>query len=445
MPRRFGFGLGFSLSRLTGAIREPSGFVAKYLSYIVSSMSLVTGDNVEQWDDQSENNNDLTQATSANQPVLVEQDVVKQSTLANMPTLVDTGGGVLAMDFADPSTTKYLQNTGGFSGKSYLIKVNIPSGETTGSEIISHSSTGAHVRIQPTSSMRIDDDIGTRITNGTSTTINFDVDQTIIFTIIDGVSQNISVEGSAYEVLTTSPSSTFTFDLIGTIDNANRVKGYIKDFKVYNTPIADPTNITETPDFELLPQTQYLLNDTGVEASAGDLISTWYTPNYSIYNNVVRFDATNDNMTPLPTTTGNFAMQFKKKANTLATTKVLFSSSTTSAEVRLNTSNQFEVVSDGGTVFTFTTTLVTSQQEINIVQRNGNDLEVYDSIGTKQVLDVTGEAFTFDRVSDTANASDSDWQEIRIYDKALSQSSIDYFYYLRDANNEILLPPLLPS
>ena len=163
------------------------------------------------------------------------------------------------------------------------------------------------------------------------------------------------------------------------------------------------------------------------------------------FNNVVRSDAVDDNMTPLPTTTGDFAIQFKKKANTLATTKVLFSSSTTSAEVRLNTSNQFEVVSDVGTVFTFTTTLVASQQEVNIIQRSGNNLEVYNSIGVKQVIDVTGEAFTFDRISDTTNASDSDWQEIRIYDEILDQASIDYFYYLRNANNEILSPPLLPS
>lgn len=53
MPRRFGFGLGFNLSRLTGLLREPSGFVAKYQSYDVNDFTLVTGSNVSQWDDRT--------------------------------------------------------------------------------------------------------------------------------------------------------------------------------------------------------------------------------------------------------------------------------------------------------------------------------------------------------------------------------------------------------
>jgi hypothetical protein len=238
MPRRFGFGLGFSLSRLTGAIREPSGFVAKLTSYIVGNFTL-DGSNVTQWDDESDNNNNITQATSANQ-----------------------------------------------------------------------------------------------------------------FTLIQ---------------------------------DAN------------------------------------------------------------IYNNVVRSDATDDNMTPLPTTSGDFAMQFKKKANTLATTKVLFSSSTTSAEVRLNTSNQFEVVADGGTVYTFPITFADVNQEVNIVRREGDYIYVHGSDSYAELAYVAGETFTFDRVSDTANASDSDWQEIRIYDNGLTADEVNYFYYLRNENNEILTPPLLPD
>ena len=163
------------------------------------------------------------------------------------------------------------------------------------------------------------------------------------------------------------------------------------------------------------------------------------------FNNVVRSDAVDDNMTPLPTTTGDFAMQFKKKANTLATTKVLFSSSTTSAEVRLNTSNQFEVVSDAGTVFTFPITFATTQQEVNIVRREGDYIYVHGSNSYAELAYVAGEAFTFDRISDTANASDSDWQEIRIYDNGLTADEVNYFYYLRNTNNEILTPPLLPD
>ncbi len=71
MPRRFGFGLGFNLNRLTG-LPEPSGFVAKYLSYYIDDFTLVTGSNVSQWDDISANANHLTQGTSTNQPVLTQ-------------------------------------------------------------------------------------------------------------------------------------------------------------------------------------------------------------------------------------------------------------------------------------------------------------------------------------------------------------------------------------
>ena len=71
MPRRFGFGLGFNISRLSG-LPEPSGFVAKYQSYDVDDFTLVTGSNVSQWDDRSANANHLTQGTSSNQPVLTQ-------------------------------------------------------------------------------------------------------------------------------------------------------------------------------------------------------------------------------------------------------------------------------------------------------------------------------------------------------------------------------------
>jgi len=71
MPRRFGFGLGFNISRLSG-LPEPSGFVAKYQAYDVDDFTLVTGSNVSQWDDRSANANHLTQGTALNQPILTQ-------------------------------------------------------------------------------------------------------------------------------------------------------------------------------------------------------------------------------------------------------------------------------------------------------------------------------------------------------------------------------------
>lgn len=460
MPRRFGFGLGFSLSRLSGIPREPSGFVAKYTAYLVSNFTLVTGSNVSQWDDESVNANNLTQATSANQPTFNDDGVsVTQSTLANQPTLIDTGGGVLAVQY-DTVGDKVLNGNSDF-GLSGSKTMYVEWKASVRKDSTGESSFGTYCAISD-NTLTGTRDILTILRQGTSTVLNFivadstEVDRTLSGAIPDdsehtwgfkadfntGVLE-LWLDGALVDSNTLNTSDTIisrpnSILRLGSNINSLRANQEVYSLKVYKS-VSDPTNITETPDFELLPDVQY------IPSGVGQPVPTWYATQHNQYANTVNFDATDDNMTPLPTTTGDFAMQFKKKANTLATTKVLFSSSTTSAEVRLNTSNQFEVVSDVGTVFTFTTTLVASQQEVNIIQRSGNNLEVYNSIGVKQVIDVTGEAFTFDRISDTTNASDSDWQEIRIYDEILDQDSIDYFYYLRNANNEILLPPLLPS
>ena len=89
MPR-LGLGLGLNLPRpifLGGGIpSEPTGFVAKYTAYLVDNFTLVTGDSVNVWQDESVNSNDLTQGTSANQPKLVEDNTVTQFTASNQPT-----------------------------------------------------------------------------------------------------------------------------------------------------------------------------------------------------------------------------------------------------------------------------------------------------------------------------------------------------------------------
>ena len=75
MPRRFGFGLGFNLSRSGGGgiPPEPSGFIAKYISSLVSSFTLDGSNNVSQWDDQTTPQFNLTQANSSLRPVLFEE------------------------------------------------------------------------------------------------------------------------------------------------------------------------------------------------------------------------------------------------------------------------------------------------------------------------------------------------------------------------------------
>ena len=72
--------------------QEPTGFVAKYTAYLVDNFTLVTGDSVNVWADESVNSNDLTQATSSNQPKLVEDYTATQFTASSQPTLVDDAG-----------------------------------------------------------------------------------------------------------------------------------------------------------------------------------------------------------------------------------------------------------------------------------------------------------------------------------------------------------------
>ena len=95
MPR-FGFGFGWrppGIAFLGGS--EPSvpvGALATYTAYSPSNFTLVTGDSVNVWQDETTNGNDLTQSTSGNQPTLVEDNTVTQFTASNQPTYNQVGG-----------------------------------------------------------------------------------------------------------------------------------------------------------------------------------------------------------------------------------------------------------------------------------------------------------------------------------------------------------------
>ena len=431
MPR-LGLGLGLNLPKpvYLGGISAPSGFVGQYLSYYFADFNLVTGDNVETWSDRSTNNNDLTQTTSANQPLLIKTNVVKQSTLASQPTLVDTGGGVLAVDFA---VNDYMLGLPVQSNDfTYVIKTET----NTDSELLNlNGVSGGLDRLSVVNTQMY-------VKSSTSGTF-FDFPSSILGNKV----YVIKKEGSLLRAYVDGVESTTGAVNIGTetftvesLSSINYPAGSLSYIKIYSKAVADVTNIVETPDFELLPQTQYLRNSAGLEASAGDSISVWQSTAFSQFDNVVRADATNDLMVGLPT---HNALVFRKAVNTLGTQKVLFSSSTTSAQIRTNASNQIEVVSDLGTVFTFATSTVLTTQQTTILQVNGTNLELYESPTLLEAKDFTGETLTIDRA--LGPASDADWQEIWPYPNALDETSRNYFYYLRNDQNEILLPPLLPS
>ena len=108
--------------------QEPTGFVAKYTAYLVDNFTLVTGDSVNVWADESVNNNDLTQATSANQPKLVEDFTVTQFTAINQPTLVDDAG-TWKLDF---DTNDYMEGLKPQSGDFTYVFTGLVTGDRTG-------------------------------------------------------------------------------------------------------------------------------------------------------------------------------------------------------------------------------------------------------------------------------------------------------------------------
>lgn len=76
MPR-LGLGLGLNIPRPIflgggGGIAQPTGFVAKYTAYNVLNFTLENTNEVSVWKDESTNGNDLTQATSGNRPILIQ-------------------------------------------------------------------------------------------------------------------------------------------------------------------------------------------------------------------------------------------------------------------------------------------------------------------------------------------------------------------------------------
>ena len=439
MPR-LGLGLGLNLPKpvyLGGDNTPvvPSGFVGQYLSYYFADFNLVTGDNVETWGDRSTNNNDLTQTTSANQPLLIEIDVVKQSTLANQPTLTDIGGGILAMRF-DANDYSTGLPVAGVSDFTLEFTIN-PSSLVTSSFITSSTTLARLFTQSGIGNFKLNDDTGSNLTFGGASTFLLNTDNKVV---VRRIGNNITAWVNDVEKNTVDVTGlSFSFDRLGRT-SAGLIGDFRYSVRYWAQSVADPTNIVETPDFELLPQTQYLRNSAGLEASAGDDISAWQSTTHNQFDNVVRADATNDLMVGLP---AHNALVFRKAVNTLGTQKVLFSSSTTSAQIRTNASNQIEVVSDLGTVFTFATSTVLTTQQTTILQLNGTNLELYESPTLLEAKDFTGETLTIDRA--LGSASDADWKEIWTYPNALNENSRNYFYYLRNDQNEILLPPLLPS
>ena len=432
---RLGLGLGLNIYKLWqgGGVSPPlmPSLDAWHTSYDADNFLYGVGDKAQTWKDlETDTLYNLTQNTDANQMVLVEEGVLGQDTVSSQPTLIDVGGD-LAVTMLGTTTS-----LGGFNTGTGDFTLAFDMRRLDGLAILFNGNDMRALLFAQSISLRKLNNVG--IGDLSFTTADLDT-RGILFI------RRTSLVWEAYkdgEWSTSYDETGSGLDLyinsLGTpgIFNANQ---NIFGFDIFDRALTQ----TEIDDYETSkPSDATEYNPSSITSGLNNNVSRWQSLQYNGFNNVLRSDATNDFMNGLPTQAGDFSLPFRKQSNTLATLKTLFSSSTTSAEIRINASNQYEVVSDAGTVFTYTTIETVNEQETRVLILDGTDLKLYKGSTTFETKDFTGEAFTLDRLSKSLNSSDSDWKELGIKGSVFTQTEIDWFYYLRDENNNILMPPI---
>lgn len=442
--RSFGrpFGVPF-LDISGGGGLQPSGALLLIEAYDSANFSLVTGDSISQADDLSGQANHLTQPTSGNQLKLVEANTLTQFIGANQPTYTQVSGeDVMAFGGNDVLDGEIIQDSGQHS-----IEFVTTVGDATRTIFMRDSIAG-------------NDNFEVRTLNNAR--FNFDVSSVVVINFLQTLSLNtkykffFTIDTDALELkLYIDDVLQGTGAIIAgrTWNNPNRI-GHISlalfnltSFRSWNVIVADPTNPTETPFKTITADPSKMRTSANVVPVLNDTVAKVYAEEHSGYrDNEILGDGTDDFMLGIPPQAGDFTYPFKKEAKTLGTVKKLFSSSTTSAEVRINVSNQIEVVSDAGTVFTYATSIVLAEQQVNLLRLEGTSLALYETQTALETKDVTGETFTLDYWCAGTNSSDSGWKYIGLYPLALDQSGIDYFYYERNIDTgEIEQPPQLPE
>jgi len=432
IPFKSPFGRPFGVPFLGvggGGLSEPTGFVAKYTSYIVSNFGLVTGDNVSLWKDESTNGNDLTQATSANQPVLVEQDVVKQATLANQPTY-DSAEGALVFDEGE-YLNKDIPLNGDWAIEFDLIladtDVNYYASRVGATEPFIIRGSGDIIRLYADDNSFVP--LGADTTTGNVKILVKVESDTATMSVNDvtiGTPQDVTGKIYAFDALSRNAGGNFS----------------IRGLKQWNS--ADSSG---TPDFTLDASDQDSMRTSANEiAQDGENVAKWYAQEHNPYQNTVVFDGTNDNISGMPAQANDFTYVWEVEHSALSTTDYIFSSSGTPSALLLLSDNYYylrDTTGAGDIGLTFHA--VEAGLHTYALVRSGDNVSLYVDSVFKQTVDVTGRTYTWDTVGDSADSLGGGLKRINVYDRALTQDEINWFSYLRDENGNILQPPLLPS
>jgi len=411
--------------------QEPAGYTFKGESYSPDDFTIVTGDKISGWDDLSTFGNDLDQPTAINQPTYVEYDLVTQYTASNQPKLVDTGGGVTALEFGDSQ---------------YLDKLPLSDSFTLEITDIRWNNAGGGILSSETTSCRL-----TRSTN----TYNLVTDLGNVFNLgsyihADGSSFKLVKDGNSMELFEDGIKQN-TVDLTGETLSLSRLSRVMGNFQgtISSVKFWNSADSSGEPNFTLdASDITKFRTSANEQALIGDDVAKWYANEHNPRDSRVRTTST-QYMNGYPTYAGDQSHVVMTGYDTLGTVKKDISSSTTQAWLGANANDLYQAVADDGTVYEFAEYAVTTDDRQLVWVIDGNDLKLYVNSWLSSTKDVTGKTFTLDRYGASADSTTGDTEVKNGYPEALSQDDVKYWSYLRDANGNILVDsegnPLLPS
>lgn len=408
MPR-LGLGLGLNLPRPIflggGSPSVPVGALATYTAYSPSNFTLVTGDSVNVWQDESVNSNDLTQGTSGNQPTLVEDNTVTQftannqptfqkdkqvaqDTLANMPTY-DQVGGVDVMAFGD---SKFMESMPLMTGDFTYIFRNLTLSQLRNSILLNGV---GYLQVVTNGQVNLRSDTPT--SNQLFTSYPFTSYQTFDLAVVkEGNNARGYIDGVISPVGNVDVTGqTFTYPTLSRNSASNSIDGSLGSLEIYDVAVVDVVNPTETPDFELdASDPSTMLNDSDVQPVNGDSVRLWHDPSAV---DAIATGYTNTGLMEFSSPialTPNWAwrMVFKNRTELQFSQRTIQYSDDSSFLEITGTNGYLRVYDDLGTLITSLNMSVGEDAEI-VVSLDGTDMTFYDGV-TQQIIDVTGKTFT---------------------------------------------------